>query len=493
MNRLALKRPASRTSAFSNELRRLRAENARLLALARGGFDVAALLDENGFLQTVSPAATRAISAQFASGATLWEFVHPDDLHFLKGAFAATLVSADEITMRFRVRNAAGEWLILDARLRDERHVSGVAALVFNARDVSNCVAATESLHEAHAELDAVIDAAPIFLFRWNRDGVYTFARGNFNTVLGVAPQDRVGHSVYELFAHKPEIARNFERALAGETFQTTVHFGDNPFDALYTPAYDQNGAIVGVIGATMDASKIYEAQHAIEDARVRAEFESAQAEVLDRLARAGEFRDDDTGQHTRRVGDMSAQLAARLGFAPERVEIMRRAAPLHDIGKIGVPDNILLKPGKLTSEEFDIIKTHCEIGARLLNNGKSEMVQMAQKIALSHHERFDGRGYPTQLASDQIPIEGRIVAVVDVFDALTSQRPYKAAWLAKDALAEIAKVRGHAVRSRRRRSVSTNVRGRIGIIRDEKSRLPPCSHGALMAANESTNLVCKP
>ena len=139
----------------------------------------------------------------------------------------------------------------------------------------------------------------------------------------------------------------------------------------------------------------------------------------------------------------MAAQLAQSLGFSPKRVEIMRRAAPLHDIGKIGVPDSILLKPGKLTSEEFTIIKTHCEIGARLLSDGKSELVQMAQTIARSHHERWDGNGYPDKLSGETIPLEGRIVAVVDVYDALTSERPYKAAWPIERACAEIERCAG--------------------------------------------------
>jgi putative two-component system response regulator len=176
-------------------------------------------------------------------------------------------------------------------------------------------------------------------------------------------------------------------------------------------------------------------------EARVRQrtrELEASQAEVLERLAQAAEFRDDDTGQHTRRVGDMAAILAQELGLEREHVELIRRAAPLHDVGKIGVSDTILLKPGKLSDEEFGIIKTHAPIGARLLQGGTTPLIALAERIAASHHERFDGQGYPNKLAGEEIPLEGRIVAVADVFDALTNERPYKTAWPVEKAVAEI-------------------------------------------------------
>ncbi|MDQ3813419.1 MAG: response regulator, partial [Armatimonadota bacterium] len=174
-----------------------------------------------------------------------------------------------------------------------------------------------------------------------------------------------------------------------------------------------------------------------------RRNLDEAQIEILERLAKAAEYRDDDTGQHTHRVGLTSTLLAQNLGLATERVELLRRAAPLHDVGKIGIPDEILLKPGRLTPEEFDIIKTHSAIGAALLSGGRSDLVQMAASIALTHHERWDGTGYPRGIAGEAIPIEGRIVAIVDVFDALTHDRPYKKAWPLEEALAEIARQDG--------------------------------------------------
>jgi len=172
-------------------------------------------------------------------------------------------------------------------------------------------------------------------------------------------------------------------------------------------------------------------------------QLESAQFETLERLARAGEFRDDETGLHTQRVGVTTALLAQNLGFSLVRLPWLQQAARLHDLGKIGISDRILLKPGKLTHEEFEIMKTHAVIGADLLQGGESELFQMAQRIAASHHERWDGSGYPYGMRGEEIPLEARIVSLVDVFDALTHDRPYKTAWTVEDALAVIQQQSG--------------------------------------------------
>jgi putative two-component system response regulator len=167
-------------------------------------------------------------------------------------------------------------------------------------------------------------------------------------------------------------------------------------------------------------------------------ELEKAQVEVIERLAVAGEFRDDDTGEHTRRVGERAARLACVLGLKQSLVELIRRAAPLHDVGKIGIPDSVLLKPGRLSPEELSVMQTHTTLGAAMLAGGRTPLVQMAERIARSHHERWDGGGYPDKLAGDAIPLEARVVAVADVYDALTSARPYRPAWEEERVIAHI-------------------------------------------------------
>lgn len=157
-------------------------------------------------------------------------------------------------------------------------------------------------------------------------------------------------------------------------------------------------------------------------------ELEEAQIEILERLARAAEYRDDETGRHAHRVGWNSALLAQAIGLPATQVELIRRAAPLHDVGKIGIPDHILLKPGKLTPEEFEIMKAHTTIGAKILSGSQFALLQLAQEIAHAHHERWDGSGFPQGLRGEAIPLEARIVAVADAFDAMTSNRPYRRA-----------------------------------------------------------------
>jgi putative two-component system response regulator len=172
-------------------------------------------------------------------------------------------------------------------------------------------------------------------------------------------------------------------------------------------------------------------------------QLDEARIEVIERLARAAEYRDDSTGLHTRRVGRTAALIAQQLGLAEDLVERIRRAAPLHDVGKIGIPDAILLKPGKLTRAEFEEMKHHTRIGAEILGQNRSKLMRLSEEIALTHHEHWDGSGYPAGLIGESIPISGRNDAVADVFDALTNIRPYKPAWSLHEALAEIQRLSG--------------------------------------------------
>lgn len=172
-------------------------------------------------------------------------------------------------------------------------------------------------------------------------------------------------------------------------------------------------------------------------------EVRETQLEVIRRLGTAAEFRDDVTGAHIYRMSQYCNVLALGAGLDEEAAEELLTAAPMHDVGKIGVPDHVLLKPGKLDDEEWDIMRAHTVMGAQILNGSNSSSIQLARQIALEHHERWDGRGYPSGLAGEDISLEARICSIADVLDALTSTRPYKKAWTFDDALAEIDNCRG--------------------------------------------------
>jgi putative two-component system response regulator len=173
------------------------------------------------------------------------------------------------------------------------------------------------------------------------------------------------------------------------------------------------------------------------------AELEEARLEVLERLATAGEFRDDETGEHARRVGTTAQMLADAVAAGAPETERIGIAAPLHDIGKIAIPDSLLLKPGRFTRVEHREMQRHTSIGADMLAGTSSGLLALARDIALTHHERWDGSGYPGGLRGDEIPLAGRIVALADVFDALTHARPYKQAWPVEEAVGEIRRHAG--------------------------------------------------
>lgn len=164
-------------------------------------------------------------------------------------------------------------------------------------------------------------------------------------------------------------------------------------------------------------------------------EVRETQFQIIHRLGRAGEYRDNETGTHVIRMSRSCQILALSAGLGEKTAERILYASPMHDVGKIGIRDEILLKPGKLTDDEFEIMKTHAQIGADIIGNHKSPVLKLAREIALCHHEKWDGSGYPRGLAGEDIPLEARIVAICDVFDALTSKRPYKEAWSIEKAI----------------------------------------------------------
>lgn len=164
-------------------------------------------------------------------------------------------------------------------------------------------------------------------------------------------------------------------------------------------------------------------------------ELRSTRLQVVQRLGRAAEYRDEETGNHILRMSHISLLLARAVGWSEVDCELMLHASPMHDIGKIGIPDAVLLKPGKLEPQEWEIMKTHAEIGGHLLEGDDSDLIRMAREIAFTHHEKWDGSGYPNGLVGKAIPQTGRITALADVFDALTSKRPYKKAWTVEAAV----------------------------------------------------------
>jgi response regulator RpfG family c-di-GMP phosphodiesterase len=212
----------------------------------------------------------------------------------------------------------------------------------------------------------------------------------------------------------------------------------------LDVPAEDDDLGAVRRLRAVLDRAALEHRARDLESALAaltvgrRRDLDSLRLEMLRRLALAAEYRDDNTREHTERVAALAARLGQRLGLSDIAVAHIRHAAPLHDLGKIAIPDSILLKPGLLSSAEFEVVKTHAEAGARVLADADSELLEAAESIARSHHERWDGSGYPDALAGEQVPLVGRLVHVADVFDVLLHERPYKDALSVEDAAQEI-------------------------------------------------------
>lgn len=230
------------------------------------------------------------------------------------------------------------------------------------------------------------------------------------------------------------------------ETIRAALSLGAKDFVA---KPFDATEVLlrIGNLLETRALYRVLEDQNGVLETRVAErtrDLENSQFEIVERLALAAEMRDDDTSRHTQRVGKLSAFLAEALGAGSHFVELIRRAAPMHDVGKIGIPDRILLKMGSLTDAEFEVMRSHTVIGARILSGGQSDLVRLAERIAHRHHERWNGDGYPDGLKGETIPFEARIVGLADVFDALTHRRLYRPAWPLQKVIAEIQSQSGH-------------------------------------------------
>ncbi|GAA5513157.1 hypothetical protein Dcar01_01883 [Deinococcus carri] len=440
---------------------RRRSESLRS-AFLTGSLDAAVILNRHGLAEEWNLAAEQLFgyAREEVLGRDIIRLLLPERLHgtTYAGGIARHFLGGEGPVpgrrLEVRLRRRSGQEFPCELSLTPLL-LEGEELFTASLRDVTEQRAAREALITGRNLLQAVVDGVPESIFVKDPQGRYVMINAAGAARIGRPVGDILGRDDRALFpAVTAEAAhrRDTHVLTTGETasYEVTDLLPDGSYRTFLSnkSVYrDSQGQIQGLIGTVLDITerKLAEAtihqQNEVLAALVRQrtqEVEQAQLEVLERLARAAELRDDNTGEHVRRVARTAAGLARRLGLAEDEVRLIERAAPLHDVGKIGVPDAVLLKPGRLTPEEFRLVQAHTELGASLLAGDSSRLVSAACEIALTHHERWDGRGYPLGLAGEAIPLSGRIVAVADVLDALTSERPYKPAWTRAEALQEI-------------------------------------------------------
>jgi len=298
---------------------------------------------------------------------------------------------------------------------------------------------------EGHLQM--LMDKAPVPIYIKDTERRYLVANRAAHEVVGLEPNNLVGRTDGEISSAETErlAAASDERVLAGGTYKQedlmTIGHAERVFFTVKFPYVGEDGEIAGITGIATEitAQKQAEAlQLELAEAQEQAigELRRTRQETVERLAKAIEMHDAETGEHVNRMAAVAAFLGERLGLDRERVLLLRTAAPMHDVGKIATPDGILRKRGPLSVEERAVMELHTSVGHQILDGSDSELLQMAASVALTHHERWDGDGYPQGLRGEEIPIEGRIVAVADVFDALLSDRCYRSAMPLDEALA---------------------------------------------------------
>jgi cyclic di-GMP phosphodiesterase len=332
--------------------------------------------------------------------------------------------------------------------------VSGVAGCVAVAGWVAAARArgrrlASEGMLARHREMSLDLICTASF------DGYFVQLNPAWTRVLGFEVEELLRRPFVE-FVHPDDLAATLaevdRQARSGQlvfNFQNRYLCADGSYRWLeWTSRPDYEAGLMYAVARDVterkQAEEIVARQRELLEEMVAertAELADARWETLRCLALAAEYRDDQTYEHTQRVGRTAGLLAEQLGLDSEWCLLIRHAAPLHDVGKVGIPDSILLKPARLSPDEFAIVRGHAAAGARILSGSSSQLLKLAEEIAASHHEWWDGNGYPDGLAGEEIPLSGRIVAVADVFDALTHDRPYKLAWSIADSVAEMRRL----------------------------------------------------
>ncbi|RYG85044.1 PAS domain S-box protein, partial [bacterium] len=382
-----------------------------------------------------------------------------------RGGFASSIFASARDLSPFEWTGAVtgkdGAEIVIEVASRPERTTDGGTVWHGILNDV------TAKRREAAANdrnrlfLRAIVEGIPDIVFIKDADTLsYTLMNHAGEAFFGLRAEDVVGRDDFDLFgpvAAMRMVAEDEDLLARGELFanEATHKDGQGRSISLRTRRIGIEDPVSGkryILGISSDVSAYKALEEHLrlvnesleETVLIRTEqLRATQEEVVDRLGRAAAYRDGETGEHIVRMARICGLVAAELGVPPAECDLLRAAAPMHDIGKIGIPDGILHKPGRLESEETAVMRTHAEIGSQMLAGGTSDLLVVAELVARTHHERWDGAGYPHGLAGEEIPLAGRIAAIADVFDALTSERPYKRAWRVEDAVAEIERASG--------------------------------------------------
>ena len=363
--------------------------------------------------------------------------------------FAALMREHDFVSgFEAQVRRRDGRVLWISEHARAVRSAQGeLLCYEGTVADITERKHAEEALGASEERLRTVVTGAPLILFAVDADGFFTFSDGRGLKALGLTPGQVVGCSVFDVYRGHEDLLGTIRRVLAGETVKSVLEVGGFVFETLLSPQWDAIGAVTGAIGVSVDVTERRWAEQEIMSLNAKLEQRLGRIELLNRelsqaydatiegWSRALDLRDHETEGHSRRVTDLTVRLAEAFGISGDDLVHVRRGALLHDIGKMGVPDAVLLKPGPLTDDEWAVMRRHPSYAHEMLS--PVEFLRPALDIPFGHHEKWDGTGYPQGLAGEDIPLAARLFAVVDVWDALRSDRPYRRAWDAE-------RTRGH-------------------------------------------------